>query len=73
MTNHIKRLESSSLVLGSDRVREGIPLGLKLDLSVVVPIYNEEECVLPLYQSIRNVCESMQRSYEYSSPLDGGG
>lgn len=40
-------------------------------LSVVVPVYNEEENVTPLYKKIRSVCESIRVTYEVLFVDDG--
>ncbi len=40
-------------------------------LSIVVPVYNEEENVRPLYEKIRAVCESIGRTYEVLFVDDG--
>ena len=40
-------------------------------LSIVVPVYNEEENVLPLYEKIRKVCESIGKTYEVLFVDDG--
>ncbi|RMH37820.1 MAG: glycosyltransferase [Nitrospirae bacterium] len=40
-------------------------------VSVVVPVYNEEECIEPLYQAIHHVCEKLPRSYEIIFVDDG--
>jgi glycosyltransferase involved in cell wall biosynthesis len=40
-------------------------------LSIVVPLYNEEECVHALYENIWNVCESLDLSYEIVFVDDG--
>jgi glycosyltransferase involved in cell wall biosynthesis len=40
-------------------------------LSIVVPLYNEEECVNALYEKIWNVCESLDLSYEIVFVDDG--
>ena len=40
-------------------------------LSIVVPVYNEEENVRPLYQKIREVCESIGKTYEVLFVDDG--
>ncbi len=40
-------------------------------LSIVVPVYNEEENVRPLYEKIRSVCESIGRTYEVLFVDDG--
>ena len=40
-------------------------------LSIVVPVYNEEENVRPLYEKIRAVCESIGETYEVLFVDDG--
>ncbi|GJL58135.1 MAG: dolichol-phosphate mannosyltransferase [Nitrospirales bacterium] len=40
-------------------------------LSIVVPIFNEEECVRPLYEAIRTACEKNGQSYEIVFADDG--
>ncbi len=40
-------------------------------LSIVVPVYNEEENVVPLYKQIRAVCESIGETYEVLFVDDG--
>ena len=40
-------------------------------LSIVVPIYNEEESVLFLYQKIRSACDALGRRYEMIFVDDG--
>jgi len=40
-------------------------------ISVVVPFFNEEECVQPLYDAIRSVCEQSCYSYEMVFVDDG--
>ncbi len=40
-------------------------------LSIVVPVYNEEENVRPLYEKIRTVCEAIGRTYEVLFVDDG--
>ena len=40
-------------------------------LSIVVPIYNEEESVQPLYEAIRTACERNGQSYEIVFVDDG--
>ena len=44
---------------------------LPIGLSVVVPIYNEEESIRLLYSSIRDACEAVQRHYEIIFIDDG--
>ena len=40
-------------------------------LSIVVPVYNEEDNVEPLYEKIRNVCKIMRKSFEVLFVDDG--
>jgi glycosyltransferase involved in cell wall biosynthesis len=40
-------------------------------ISVVVPVFNEEENVLPLYQIIRDICDGLGRMYEIVFVDDG--
>jgi len=40
-------------------------------LSIVVPVYNEQESILPLYGKIRDACDALQRSYEIVFVDDG--
>jgi len=40
-------------------------------LSIIVPVYNEEENVRPLFEKIRTVCESIGKSYEVLFVDDG--
>jgi len=44
--------------------------GLKR-LSVVVPIFNEEENIVPLYRELKNVLEALGRGYEIIFLDDG--
>jgi len=48
-------------------MKKNPPIGL----SVVVPIYNEEESIGLLYTSIRDACEAVQRQYEIIFIDDG--
>lgn len=41
------------------------------DLSVIVPLYNEEECVEPLYDAIRRVVEPLRLDHEILFVDDG--
>ncbi len=43
----------------------------KTYLSIVVPVYNEEENVRPLFEKIREVCEAIGSSYEVLFVDDG--
>jgi glycosyltransferase involved in cell wall biosynthesis len=40
-------------------------------ISIVVPVYNEEDSLLPLYEQIKRICESLRRSYEIVFTDDG--
>jgi len=40
-------------------------------ISIVVPVYNEEESILPLYDKIRDACSRLGRSYEIVFVDDG--
>jgi glycosyltransferase involved in cell wall biosynthesis len=40
-------------------------------LSVVIPLYNEEECVMPLYASLVEVCDQLNVLYELIFVDDG--
>ena len=42
-----------------------------MDLSVIIPIYNEEENVLNLYRRLSGVVASMRLSYEFIFINDG--
>ena len=42
-----------------------------LDLSIIVPLFNEEENVQALYEAIREVAETLDRSYEIVFVDDG--
>jgi glycosyltransferase involved in cell wall biosynthesis len=42
-----------------------------LALSVVIPIYNEEQSIEPLYKSLKRVLESLGQSYEIVAVDDG--
>ena len=41
------------------------------ELSVVIPLFNEEDSLEPLYQEIRKVCDSLKSSYEIVFVDDG--
>jgi glycosyltransferase involved in cell wall biosynthesis len=43
----------------------------RLSLSVVVPLFNEEEVVVELYNRLKNVLENLNRSYEIVFVEDG--
>jgi glycosyltransferase involved in cell wall biosynthesis len=42
-----------------------------VSLSVVIPIYNEEQSIEPLYESLKQVLESLGQSYEIVAVDDG--
>lgn len=44
-----------------------------MDLSIIIPVYNEEESIGPLIQEIRSALEPMARSYELIIVDDGSG
>lgn len=46
-------------------------MSVRPGLSVVVPVYNEEESVRPLYRTIRAACEPLGRPYEMVFVDDG--
>jgi glycosyltransferase involved in cell wall biosynthesis len=43
----------------------------RVAVSVVIPVYNEEESVLPLYQSVRRACDLLGEPYEVIFVDDG--
>lgn len=43
----------------------------KAAMSIVIPVYNEEESILPLYQSIREACDPLGKPYEVIFVDDG--
>jgi glycosyltransferase involved in cell wall biosynthesis len=47
------------------------PLKQKPAISIVVPVYNEEESVQPLYEKIREACGRLAQSYEIVFVDDG--
>ena len=42
-----------------------------MDLSVIVPLYNEEDCVTPLYEAIAKAVDTMEIDYEMLFVDDG--
>jgi glycosyltransferase involved in cell wall biosynthesis len=46
-------------------------MGSNLALSIVIPIYNEEECVHALYASLKEVCDLLDLKYEIIFIDDG--
>ena len=49
----------------------GLVLTVNFDLSVIVPIFNEEESVAPLYASIKKACDGLGIRYEVLFLDDG--
>lgn len=49
----------------------GLVLTVNLDLSVIVPIFNEEESVAPLHASIKKACDGLGIRYEVLFLDDG--
>jgi len=43
----------------------------RVGLSIVVPIYNEAESLLPLYEAISRYCPTLNRTYEIIFVDDG--
>jgi glycosyltransferase involved in cell wall biosynthesis len=43
----------------------------KIVFSIVIPVYNEEETILPLCQSVRRACEPLGKRYELIFVDDG--
>ena len=43
----------------------------KIETSVVIPVFDEEDCVRPLCETVRNACRSLQSSYEIILVDDG--
>ncbi len=54
----------------SERIQQSRPIH-RLGLSVVVPVYNEEESVRILYEKIRDACDSLSMPYEMIFVDDG--
>jgi glycosyltransferase involved in cell wall biosynthesis len=46
-------------------------LGSNLDLSIVIPLYNEEECVHALFASLKEACDLLDLKYEIVFIDDG--
>ena len=51
--------------------RKGEPMNDAVELSIVIPLFNEEESVEPLYAEIQEALESLERSYEIIVVDDG--
>ena len=43
----------------------------KLDVSIVVPIYNEEDSIIPMYDAVRKVGQTINLRYELIFVDDG--
>ena len=43
----------------------------KIEISVVIPVFNEEDCVGPLCETVRKACRCLQSSYEIILVDDG--
>jgi glycosyltransferase involved in cell wall biosynthesis len=46
-------------------------MGDRPELSIVIPVYNEAESVEPLYQSLREACDPLSKTYEMIFVDDG--
>ncbi|MEL6388280.1 MAG: glycosyltransferase family 2 protein [Pseudomonadota bacterium] len=55
----------------SDNVQDAWAQGIAPDVSIVVPIYNEEDSVTPLYEAIVAALDPMERSFEILFVDDG--
>jgi glycosyltransferase involved in cell wall biosynthesis len=42
-----------------------------IDISIVIPVYNEEESIMPLYNKIKEVCDKINQNYEIIFIDDG--
>jgi glycosyltransferase involved in cell wall biosynthesis len=51
--------------------RKDKPVNDKIDLSIVIPLFNEEENVKPLYAQLKEALESLGQSYEIIIVDDG--
>jgi glycosyltransferase involved in cell wall biosynthesis len=51
--------------------RKDKPVNGKLDLSIVIPLFNEEENVEPLYAQLKDALEPLEQSYEIIIVDDG--
>jgi glycosyltransferase involved in cell wall biosynthesis len=52
--------------LAEEHILKDIP-----NISIVVPVYNEQESILPLYGKIRDACEALGKPYEVVFVDDG--
>jgi glycosyltransferase involved in cell wall biosynthesis len=44
---------------------------VKLDLSIVIPLYNEQESIVPLYEGLIAVLRGLNKSFEIIFINDG--
>jgi glycosyltransferase involved in cell wall biosynthesis len=51
--------------------RKGEPMNDAVELSIVIPLFNEEESVEPLYAQIQKALESLEQNYEIIVVDDG--
>lgn len=51
--------------------RKDEPMNDEIELSIVIPLFNEEECVEPLYAQLKEALEPLERSYEIIIVDDG--
>ena len=51
--------------------RKDEPTNEKIELSIVIPLFNEEESVEPLYTQLQEALESLEQSYEIIVVDDG--
>ena len=51
--------------------RKGEPMNDAVELSIVIPLFNEEESVEPLYAQLQEALESLERNYEIIVVDDG--
>ena len=47
------------------------PMNDAVELSIVIPLFNEEECVEPLYAQLKEALELLEQSYEITIVDDG--
>ena len=46
-------------------------LSIKFDLSIVIPIHNEEDCIGSLYAALKDGCDGLNMNYEFVFVDDG--
>ena len=51
--------------------RKDEPMNDTVELSIVIPLFNEEECVEPLYAQLKEALEPLEQSYEIIIVDDG--